>query len=158
MTTETSGHSKTKRVGLTILALAGLVTAYFLFYFLLFKPSLPKLDPLGERYMSLVKQGNWKAVAAMHASPRAGEAAVERWKRIRRAFGPIRSYKYDGQMEVTFPLRTRGMMGYVVHTDKGDLFTLLDLKARFGSWKIRETRAEFQPPQPFQNPTDGPRS
>ena len=142
-------RSKLRKTGLIALGLFGAMTLYFLVYFFAFKPSLPPLDPEGERYMSKLKREDWKGISAMHASRGNGEAAVERWKEIRKEFGPVRSYRYEGAFTRTFPLFTRGAMAYTVQTDKGEIFALLDMKARWGFWKVRETQASFQPPQPF---------
>ena len=149
MVTDAQPRSKTRRAGRIALAAAGMVVAYFLFYFLLFKPSLPPMDPEGERYMTKVKSGDWKGVSAMHADRGNGEAAVKRWQRLQKRFGPIRSYRQEGAFLRTFPLLTRGGIAYTVQTDKGELFTILDMKARWGFWKVRQTETTFQPSMPF---------
>ena len=150
MLTETRTRSRGRLAAMIVLAVLGTLAAYSLFYFLLFKPSLPPIEPEGERYMTKVKQGDWKGVAAMYANRKAGEEAVARWKELREAFGPVRSYEVEGSFVRTFPLLTQGAMAYTVKTDKGELFTIMHMKAKWGFWKLGQTETNFQPPQPFR--------
>jgi hypothetical protein len=137
------------------LAVFGTVFAYFLIYFMLFKPSLPSINSTGDRYLDHVKKGDWAYVSRMHADRGAGDLAVGKWKQLRADFGPIRSVRFEGERMVAFPMLTRGMMAYTLRTDRGDVLALLDLKARWGGWKIRTARATFQPPTPFQDTRPG---
>jgi hypothetical protein len=155
---EAPAPSRTRTARRIALAFFGAVFAYFLVYFALFGPSLPSVNTTGDRYMERVKQGDWTGVSRMHASRDAGDAAVSEWKRLRADFGPIRSVKLEGDRRITFPMLTRGMMAYTLHTDKGDVLALLDLKARWGGWKVKTAQATFQPPTPFQDGRSRPRS
>ncbi|MBW3625686.1 MAG: hypothetical protein KY468_20015 [Armatimonadetes bacterium] len=147
-----NARKKLKKVGLAALSVFGLLAVYFVFYFTVFTPSLPSLDSTAGRYLSRVQNGDWKGVAVMHANRRSGEGTVAEWKKIRAEFGPIRRVRLEGVRTVKFPAFTRGMTAYTIQTDRGDLLALMDMKARFGSWKVREARITFQPPQPFSQP------
>lgn len=143
-------RNRKRTVGVALLAFFGLTASYFVFYFMLFKPSLPPMDPSAERYMAKVKQEDWAGVVAMHADRGSGEAAVEQWKRVRKEFGPIRSVEHLGTRTTLFPFFTRGMTAYSLRTEGGELLALLDMKARWGFWTVRDAKATFQPPQPFR--------